>query len=189
MSAPICGSFAELVGRAAGSPVFITAPRRLNRRWLDKIVADWRRHYPHHGFAASWELYPATQPSWQVCRSSEREKYGAAIVITADAAVDPVAAVDAIGPIGEHFIGAGVAGELRDFDALCRPLLWCAVEIPTSHFIVRFAVEPLEWFSLSRYAQLCPASDCEPFHPAIGDLPLDFLGGPMPGMSPRKGAP
>ena len=164
--APPLGSLVDLISRAQGRPIYCTASFAVRRALMNVVVGSLRRDFPAAVFVDALTIY-RNQNDWSRRWPSEHERYGAAIVVTRAESLpegtDPFA-----GPAGEHVIGSRVAIEIQTLVRHGRPVAWHAVVFPATYWLSRFAIQPFNCISTSRYAGVLPAHAAEPFHPVIG---------------------
>jgi hypothetical protein len=165
-SAPPLGSLADLVSRAQDKPIYCTASFAVRRALMTLVLGSLHREFPAAAFIDALTIYRNSN-DWRRRWSSEHERYGAGIVVTrAEALVD---GTDPFGGLaGEHVIGSRVAVEVETLVRHGRPVAWHAVVFPASYWLSRFAIQPFNCISRSRYAGVAPALTAEPFHPLIG---------------------
>jgi hypothetical protein len=163
------GSLADLVARARGRPIYCTASLAVRRALMNVVVRSLRLGFPDGEFVDALTLY-RDYNDWDRRWSSERERYGAAIVVTRaeDLArgTEPFAGV-----AGQHMINLRLGREIEDFVRRGLPVAWQAVVFPASYWISRFVLEPVSPASAFRYAELllpADATEIEIFHPLIG---------------------
>jgi hypothetical protein len=164
---PLPGSLADLVVRAQGRPIYCTPTHAVRRALMNAVVGSLRSGFPDSEFVDALTLYH-DHNDWNL-RTSERERCGAAIIITrADdlpPGTDPFAGV-----AGRHMINLRPGREIEDFVRRGLPVAWQAVVFPASYWLSRFVLEPFSRASAFRYAELLPADtrDIEIFQPLIG---------------------
>lgn len=165
MTIALPGNLRDLVARAAGRPIYCTAPGGVRRKLMALAIETFRREVPEAEFVDVLTCY-GNRDDHRRRWPRESARYGAVIVITsAENRDDPYAAFDALA--GEHAINARVASEIDVFACRGRPIAWQAIEFPEMFWFARFAIEPCEWVSTSRWARILPAADAELFHPTI----------------------
>lgn len=133
---------------------------------MNVIVRALRRDCADAQFVEALALY-RNYDDWDRRWSSERERFGAAIIVTRaedlPQGTDPFA-----GMAGQHVINVRVAIEIEDFVRRGVPVAWYAVVFPASYWLSRFAVVPFNRITTFRYAGLLPTDSVEAFHPVIG---------------------
>jgi hypothetical protein len=133
---------------------------------MNVVLGSLRRDFPAAVFVDALTIY-RNHSDWSHRWSSEHEHYGAGIIVTRAESLpegtDPFA-----GLAGEHVIGSRVALEIETLVWQGSPVAWHAVVFPATYWLSRFAIQPFNRISTSRYASLLPAHNAEPFRPVIG---------------------
>jgi hypothetical protein len=160
------GSLADLISRTQGQPIYCTASFAVHRALMSVVLGSFRRDFPAVAFIDALTIY-RNRDDWSRCWSSEHGRYGAGIVVTRAEAL-PDGADPFAGLAGEHVIGSRVAVEIETLVRHGRPVAWHAVVFPATYWLSRFAIQPFNCISRSRYAGVTPAVTAEPFHPLIG---------------------
>jgi hypothetical protein len=163
--APLAGSLGDLVTRAQGRPIYCTPSFAVRRALMNVIVGSLRRDFPDAEFVDALTIY--RNDDWSRRWNSEKERYGAGIVVTRAEELpehtDPFA-----GLAGEHVIGSRVSIEIETLARQGRPVAWHPVVFPANYWLSRFAIQPFNFISTSHYAGLSPACTAAPFHPVVG---------------------
>src|SRR5215469_10957811 len=79
--APLPGSLADLVARAQGRPIYCTPSLGVRRALMNVVVGSLRLGFPDAEFVDALALY-RTDNDWNRRWASERERCGAAIIVT-----------------------------------------------------------------------------------------------------------
>jgi len=163
---PPAGSLGDLVARADGLPIYCSPASTAVRPALTNAVIDsFRRDYPNAVFVHALSIYHSI-PDWKRRWPSEREHYGAVIVVTRAENL-PEGTDHFAGLSGEHAVNLRVGLEIETFVRHGRPVAWHAVVLPASYWISRFVVRPANPIGSLRFAVLAPADETESFRPAI----------------------
>jgi hypothetical protein len=171
--APTPGSLGDLVARALGRPIYCAPTLAVRRALMNAVVNSLRRDGSGAEFVDALGLH-RNHRDWDRHWPAERERYGAAIIVTRAEDLpqdtDPFARV-----AGQHRIGHRLGIEIQNLVRHGRPVAWHAVVFPASYWLSRFAIEPLNQISSSRYAGLSPADAAEHFRPVIGPSWFHFV--------------
>jgi hypothetical protein len=164
-SAPLAGSLDDLVTQAEGRPIYCTPSLAVRRALMNVVVGSLRRDFPAAAFVDALALY-RDYSDWDRRWPSERERYGAGIIVTRaenlPEGTDPFA-----GLAGEHVIGLRVAIEVETLVRDGRPVAWHAVVFPASYWLSRFAIVSFNRICGTRYAGVLAARNAEALRPII----------------------
>jgi hypothetical protein len=164
--APPLGSLVDLISRAQGRPIYCTASFAVRRALMNVVLGSLRRDFPSAVYTDALTIY-RNHNDWRCRWSSDHKLYGAGIVVTRAEAL-PDGADAFAGLAGEHVISSRVAVEIETLVGHGRPVAWHAVVFPATYWLSRFAIQPFNCISRSRYAGVSRALTAEHFHPLIG---------------------